>query len=65
MNREPVSQTANRIIAELNGIGRMAIRPETCDEVAAEERALWAIKSQVEFILTYIREKQEPRRAVQ
>jgi hypothetical protein len=56
-DREPVGQAINSIIARLNEIGAMAIRPETRDEVFAEERALWTIKSNVEFILSYIREK--------
>ena len=56
-DREPVAQALNSIIARLNEIGAMAIQPETCDEVFAEERSLWTIKSNVEFILSYIRER--------
>jgi len=46
-DREPVAQALNSIIARLNAIGGMAIRPEAYDEVAAEEHALWTIKSNV------------------
>jgi hypothetical protein len=57
-DREPVAQALNSIIARLNEIGGLAVKPEAYDEVAAEERALWTIKSNVEFILSYISEKQ-------
>jgi len=59
-DREPVAQSINSIIARLNEVGGMAIQPETRDEVFAEEGALWTIKSNVEFILTYIDEKRRP-----
>ena len=54
-DREPLAQTLNSIVATTNLTGRMVIRPETYDEVLAEVGTLWTIKSNVEFILSYIR----------
>jgi hypothetical protein len=59
MNREPVSQAVNSIIDALEIVARMAKAPETRDEVFAEEGALWTVKNHVEWILSYIKEKQE------
>ena len=57
--REPLAQALNSIVATTNKVGRMVIRPETYDEVLAEAGTLWTIKSNIEFILSYIREKEE------
>jgi hypothetical protein len=50
-DREPVSQALNYIIRALN--------------VAAEEAALWTVKNHAEWLLSYIKAKQdEPINAV-
>jgi hypothetical protein len=54
MTREPVGQAVNSIIAALDEIAAMALRPETYDEVAAEERSLGAISSRAQLILSFI-----------
>jgi hypothetical protein len=54
MTREPVAQAVNSIIAALDEIAAMALRPETYDEVAAEERSLGAISSRAQLILSFI-----------
>jgi len=61
-DREPLAQALNSIVATTNLVGRMVIRPETYDEVADELNTLWTIKSNIEFILSYIREKEEATR---
>ena len=58
-DREPLAQALNSIVATTNLVGRMVIRPDTYDEVLAEAGTLWTIKSNIEFILSYIREKEE------
>jgi hypothetical protein len=58
-DREPLAQALNSIVATTNTTGRMVTRPETYDEVLAEWNTLWTIKSNIEFILSYIREKEE------
>ena len=58
-DREPLAQALNSIVATTNVAGRMVIRPETYDEVLAEFGTLWTIKSNVEFILSYIRDREE------
>jgi len=58
-DREPVGQAVNSIIGTLNTIVGMTITPETYDEVLAEVEALWRVKGHVEFILSYIREKEK------
>jgi hypothetical protein len=58
-DREPVGQAVNAIIMAMSEIARMAHNPETYDEVAAEERALWTIKNQAEWLLSYLRERQD------
>jgi hypothetical protein len=64
-DREPVGQTVNAIIRQLNEIARLLHDPATYDEVAAEESALWTVKNGAEWILSYIKEKQnEPINAV-
>jgi uncharacterized protein YfkK (UPF0435 family) len=61
-DREPLAQALNSIVATTNLVGRMVIRPDTYDEVLAEAGTLWTIKSNLEFILSYIREKEEATR---
>jgi hypothetical protein len=64
-NREPVGQAVNAIISALEIIAKMTLDENTYDEVAADEAALWTAKNQIEWILSYIREKQdEPINAV-
>jgi hypothetical protein len=58
-DREPVAQAVNSIIRVTNDIARMLANPATYDEVAAEEAALWTIKNNVEWLLSYIDEKQK------
>jgi len=64
-DREPLAQALNSIVATTNSIGRMVIRPETYDEVLAEVGTLWTIKSNIEFILTYIKKKEEAKQEMQ
>ena len=52
--REPVGQALNAIISILDELAAMALRPETYDEVAAEERALGAVSSRAQLILSFI-----------
>jgi hypothetical protein len=64
-DREPVGQAVNAIISALHIVARMSLDENTYDEVAAEESALWTAKNQIEWILSYIKEKQdEPINAV-
>ena len=64
-DREPVGQAINAIISALDIVAKMAIDPDHYDEVAAEESALWTIKNHAEWLLSYIKEKQdEPINAV-
>jgi hypothetical protein len=58
-DREPVGQTVNAIISALDIVAKMALDENTYDEVAAEEAALWTAKNQIEWILSYIREKKD------
>ena len=60
-DREPLAQALNSIVATTNVAGRMVIRPETYDEVLAEVGTLWTIKSNIEFILSYIREREDAK----
>jgi len=60
-DREPLAQALNSIVATTNVAGRMVIRPETYDEVLAEAGTLWTIKSNIEFILSYIREREDAK----
>ena len=60
-DREPLAQELNSIVATTNKVGRMVIRPETYDEVLAEAGTLWTIKSNIEFILSYIREREDAK----
>jgi hypothetical protein len=60
-DREPLARALNSIVATTNGVGGKVIRPETYDEVLAEWNTLWTIKSNVEFILTYIKDKEEAK----
>jgi hypothetical protein len=61
--REPVGQAVNAIICILDELAAMALRPETYDEVAAEERALGAVSSRAQLILSFIdaRRKSAPK----
>lgn len=52
--REPVGQVLNSVINVLDELATMALRPETYDEVAAEERSLGAISSRAQLILSFI-----------
>ena len=63
-DREPLAQALNSIVATTNVAGRMVIRPETYNEVLAEAGTLWTIKSNIEFILTYIQEKEKAAAAL-
>jgi len=58
-DREPVEQAVDAIIDSLDIIVRMAVTPAKYDEVAKEEEALWAIKGRAEWLLSYIKEKQQ------
>jgi hypothetical protein len=58
-DREPVGQAVNAIISALEIIAKMTLDETTYDEVAADEAALWTAKNQIEWILSYIREKQD------
>jgi hypothetical protein len=60
-DREPLAQALNSIVATTNRVGRMVIRPDTYDEVADELNTLWTIKSNIEFILSYIREREDAK----
>ena len=60
-DREPLAQELNSIVATTNKVGRMVIRPQTYDEVADELNTLWTIKSNIEFILSYIREREDAK----
>jgi uncharacterized protein YfkK (UPF0435 family) len=60
-DREPLAQALNSIVATTNVAGRMVIRPENYDEVLAEAGTLWTIKSNIEFILSYIREREDAK----
>ena len=60
-DREPLAQELNSIVATTNVVGRMVIRPENYDEVLAEAGTLWTIKSNIEFILSYIREREDAK----
>jgi hypothetical protein len=57
--REPVGQAVNYIRRELDRICKLANDPATYDEVAAEERELWAIKCRAELLTSRIREKRD------
>ena len=57
--RERLAQELNLMVATTNSIGRMVIHPDTYNDVMAEVGTLWTIKSNIEFILSYIREKEE------
>ena len=64
-HREPVSQALNYIIRAFNVVAEIAADPNTYDEVAAEEAALWTVKNNAEWLLSYIKTKQdEPINAV-
>ena len=58
-DREPVGQGINYILAALDIIAKMALREDQFDEVAAEEAALWTVKNHVEWILSYIKTRQD------
>jgi hypothetical protein len=58
-DREPVGQAVNAIISALDIVAKMTLDENTYDEVAAEEAALWTAKNQIEWILSYIREKKD------
>jgi hypothetical protein len=60
--REPVGQVVNSIRARMLDIARMVKRPETYDEVLAEEAALWALWNDVGWIVSYLREEEERKR---
>jgi len=60
-DREPLAQALNSIVATTNVAGRMVIRPETYDEVLAEVGTLWTIKSNIEFILSYIKDREDAK----
>ena len=60
-DREPLAQALNSIVATTNLVGRMVIRPETYDEVLAEVGTLWTIKSNIEFILSFIKDREEDK----
>ena len=62
-DREPLPQTLNTIIGQLSAIGERLANPVTYDEVAAEEADLWTIKTKIELICSYIKDK-EKRRAL-
>ena len=59
MDREPLGQALNSVISELNATARLAADPATYNEVAAEEGTLWYIKNQCEWLLSYIKVKEE------
>jgi len=61
-DREPIGQAINSIISVLDIIVRMAVTPNTYDDVVAEEEALWVIKGRAEWLLSYIAEKQKTSR---
>ena len=58
-DREPLGQALNSVISQLNFAARLAADPATYGEVAAEEGTLWYIKNQVEWLLSYIKLKEE------
>ena len=60
-DREPLAQELNSIVATTNVVGRKVIRPETYDEVLVEAGTLWTIKSNIEFILSYIRGREDAK----
>ena len=61
MSREPAAQAVNSILNVLDELAAMALRPETYDEVAAEERALGAISSRAQLILSFIDARRSSR----
>jgi len=60
-DREPLAQALNSIIGQLSAIGERLANPVTYDEVAAEEDDLWTIKTKIELICSYIKEKEKRR----
>ena len=60
-DREPAAQAVNSILNVLDELAAMALRPETYDEVAAEERALGAISSRAQLILSFIDARQQSK----
>ena len=54
MTKEPVAQRINSMISTLDEIAAEVLRPETYDDVAAEERALGAVSSRAQLILSFI-----------
>ena len=59
MDREPVGQAIHYIIRALDRIVEMANDPATYEEVAAEERALWAVKCRAELLTSRIRDARD------
>ena len=59
MEREPLGQALNSVISQLNAAARLAADPATYGEVAAEEGTLWYVKNQCEWLLSYIKTKEE------
>ena len=55
MERENVGEAIRHIIHALDIIVKMANDPATYEEVAAEERALWAVKCRAELLTSRIR----------
>lgn len=53
-DREPISDALEHVLDVLNIIAAMALIAETYDEVAAEERALGAVISRAQLILSFI-----------
>ena len=58
-DRERLAQELNLMVATTNSIGRMVLQPDTYNDVMTEVGTLWTIKSNIEFILSYIREKED------
>ena len=56
---EPVAQAIHYIIRALDRIVEMANNPATYEEVAEEERALWAVKCRAELLTSTIKEKRD------
>jgi len=63
-DREPLAQTLNSIIGQLSAIGERLANPVSYDEVAAEEDDLWVIKTKIELICSYIKEKEKAAAAL-
>jgi hypothetical protein len=60
LDEEPVAQSVNSIISQLDHLMARAVNPSTVHEIAAEAIGIGQIRSRAELILSFLEARKTP-----